>query len=274
MDINLTANWRLIRTLDPLLQRSNAGRAVFVTSGAASGQHAYWGPYAVSKAGLEALARTYAHEVANTAVRVNLVNPGPLRTGMRAKAFPGENQATLPIPTKRPRCLSSSPRPTAAATASASTSAPGARRARQARRARTSADGEVDHHAVVGGLDVGGQLAAQRVVVEIARHVREDAALRLYLLDPLDRLPYSKMAGVGRVAQSIDDPHVEALEQRQRGFGHVADVGRIGDRPKRNPSETISPWTCGIGIASIGPPAPSMRTGLPSMISWMSRMGA
>lgn len=98
MDINLTANWRLIRTLDPLLQRSSAGRAVFVTSGAASGQHAYWGPYAVSKAGLEALARTYAHEVANTAVRVNLVNPGPLRTGMRAKAFPGENPATLPHP--------------------------------------------------------------------------------------------------------------------------------------------------------------------------------
>lgn len=98
MDINLTANWRLIRTLDPLLQRSDAGRAVFVTSGASSGHHAYWGPYAVSKAGLEALARTYAHEVANTAVRVNLVNPGPLRTGMRAKAFPGENLASLPHP--------------------------------------------------------------------------------------------------------------------------------------------------------------------------------
>jgi NAD(P)-dependent dehydrogenase (short-subunit alcohol dehydrogenase family) len=98
MDINLTANWRLIRTLDPLLQRSNAGRAVFVTSGAASGEHAYWGPYAVSKAGLDALARTYAHEVANTAVRVNLVNPGPLRTGMRAKAFPGEDPKTLPHP--------------------------------------------------------------------------------------------------------------------------------------------------------------------------------
>lgn len=98
IDINLTANWRLIRTLDPLLKRSDAGRVIFVTSGAASGNHAYWGPYAVTKAGLEALARTYAKEVENTPMRVTLVNPGGVRTGMRAKAFPGEDPATLPAP--------------------------------------------------------------------------------------------------------------------------------------------------------------------------------
>ena len=71
---------------------------MFVTSGAASGKHAYWGPYAVSKAGLEALAKTYAHELEDTSVRVNLVNPGPIRTAMRAKAFPGEDPKTLPAP--------------------------------------------------------------------------------------------------------------------------------------------------------------------------------
>ena len=98
MMINLTANWRLIRTLDPLLRRSDAGRAVFVTSGAARNCSAYWGPYTVSKAGLEALARTYAAEVESTPVRVNLLSPGPVRTGMRASAFPGEKPETLPPP--------------------------------------------------------------------------------------------------------------------------------------------------------------------------------
>jgi NAD(P)-dependent dehydrogenase (short-subunit alcohol dehydrogenase family) len=98
IDINLSANWRLIRTLDPLLKRSDAGRAVFVTSGAATGNYAYWGPYAISKAALEALVKTYAHELADTSVRVNLVNPGPTRTAMRAKAFPGEDPDTLPKP--------------------------------------------------------------------------------------------------------------------------------------------------------------------------------
>lgn len=98
IDVNLTANWRLIRTLDPLLRRSDAARAVFVSSGAASAKNAYWGPYAVSKAGLEALVKTYAHEVASTPIKVNLVNPGPVRTGMRARAFPGENPETLPTP--------------------------------------------------------------------------------------------------------------------------------------------------------------------------------
>lgn len=98
IDINLTANWRLIRTCDPLLRRSDAGRAIFVTSGAATGKHAYWAPYAASKAGLEALVKTYAQEVERTPIRANLINPGPTRTAMRAKAFPGENPETLPPP--------------------------------------------------------------------------------------------------------------------------------------------------------------------------------
>ena len=98
LDINLTANWRLIRTLAPLLQRSDAGRAIFLSSAAASGKYAYWGPYAASKAGLEALAKTWAQEQANSAMRVNIVNPGAMRTQMRAKAFPGEDPLTLPAP--------------------------------------------------------------------------------------------------------------------------------------------------------------------------------
>lgn len=98
IDVNLTANWRLIRSLDPLLRRAEAARAVFVSSGAATGKNAYWGPYAVSKAGLEALVKTYAHEVASTAIKVNILNPGPVRTTMRQRAFPGENPETLPAP--------------------------------------------------------------------------------------------------------------------------------------------------------------------------------
>jgi NAD(P)-dependent dehydrogenase (short-subunit alcohol dehydrogenase family) len=98
METNLSANWRLVRTLDPLLKRAEAGRAVFVTASAASGKNAYWGPYAVSKAGLEALVKTYAHEVADSPVRVNLVDPGPVRTQLRARAYPGEDPDTLPPP--------------------------------------------------------------------------------------------------------------------------------------------------------------------------------
>jgi NAD(P)-dependent dehydrogenase (short-subunit alcohol dehydrogenase family) len=98
LSVNLTANWRLIRTLDPLLRRSEAGRAIFVSSGAATSRPAYWGPYAVSKAALEALVVTYAHEVQNTPIRVNLINPGPTRTNMRAKAFPGEDPESLKTP--------------------------------------------------------------------------------------------------------------------------------------------------------------------------------
>lgn len=98
LDINLSANWRLIRTLDPLLKRSDAGRALFVTSGAATVEHAYWGPYAVSKAGLEALAKSYAQELVNTNVCVSLLDPGPMRTAMRAKAYPGEDKTKLVEP--------------------------------------------------------------------------------------------------------------------------------------------------------------------------------
>ncbi len=98
MGINLSANWRLIRTLDPLLRRSTAGRAVFLTSRAASKIRAYWGAYAVSKAGLEALVKTYAAEVASTPVKVNLLDPGATRTKMRAQAYPGEDAATLKAP--------------------------------------------------------------------------------------------------------------------------------------------------------------------------------
>jgi NAD(P)-dependent dehydrogenase (short-subunit alcohol dehydrogenase family) len=98
IDTNLNANWRLIRSLDPLLRLSDGGRAIFVTTSEASGVNAYWGPYAVSKAGLEALARTYAAEMAATAARVSIVDPGPVRTNLRAKAFPGEDPKTLPSP--------------------------------------------------------------------------------------------------------------------------------------------------------------------------------
>lgn len=99
MTVNLTANWRLIRSLDPLLRASDAGRAIFITSGAAHKAKAYWGPYAVSKAGLEVLARTWADEIRNiTKVKVMLVNPGPLRTRMRASAMPGEDPLTLKTP--------------------------------------------------------------------------------------------------------------------------------------------------------------------------------
>ncbi|MCA0305296.1 MAG: SDR family NAD(P)-dependent oxidoreductase [Proteobacteria bacterium] len=90
MATNVTANWRLIRSLDPLLRRSDAGRAIFVTSGVSRRAIAYWSAYAASKAALDMLVTTYAAEVAHTAVRVNLYNPGPMRTGMRAQAFPGE----------------------------------------------------------------------------------------------------------------------------------------------------------------------------------------
>ncbi|MEQ9609654.1 MAG: SDR family NAD(P)-dependent oxidoreductase [Kiloniellaceae bacterium] len=98
MDVNVTANYRLIRSLDPLLRLSDAGRAVFVTSGASSGLKAYWGPYAVSKAALEALVRSYAAEITKTKVKANLLSPGPIRTMMRAAAFPGEDPKTLRTP--------------------------------------------------------------------------------------------------------------------------------------------------------------------------------
>ncbi len=93
--INLSANFQLIRCMEPLLRQSDAGRAVFVTSAAASQANAYLGPYAASKAALETLARAWAQETANTPLRVNLFNPGPTRTRMRATVFPGEDPLTL-----------------------------------------------------------------------------------------------------------------------------------------------------------------------------------
>ncbi|MGI9523569.1 MAG: SDR family NAD(P)-dependent oxidoreductase [Hyphomicrobiaceae bacterium] len=98
LSTNIDANWRLIRSLDPLLRKSDAGRAIFVTCGAARQQRAYWGAYAVSKAALEALARTYAAEVVNTSVKVNLLDPGPTATELRAQAYPGETPTALTQP--------------------------------------------------------------------------------------------------------------------------------------------------------------------------------
>jgi NAD(P)-dependent dehydrogenase (short-subunit alcohol dehydrogenase family) len=98
IDVNVTANWRLIRSLDPLLRQSDAGRALFVTSGAARKHSPYWGAYAVSKAALESLVLTYAAECEQTSVRVNLINPGPMRTRMRQKAMPGEDPQSLVPP--------------------------------------------------------------------------------------------------------------------------------------------------------------------------------
>jgi len=96
--LNLVANYRLIRTLDPLLQAADAGRALFVTDRSADSATAYWCPYAASKAALEQMVKTYAAEVATTRVRVNLINPGPVRTHLRAEAFPGEDPERLPAP--------------------------------------------------------------------------------------------------------------------------------------------------------------------------------
>ena len=98
MAVNVTANFRLIRSMDPLLRQSDSGRAIFVTSGLAQRAIAYWGPYAASKAALEMLVRIYAAEVEKTKVRVNLLNPGIARTASRAKAFPGEDPSTVPSP--------------------------------------------------------------------------------------------------------------------------------------------------------------------------------
>src|SRR5215218_860301 len=98
MAVNVSANFQLIRCMEPLLKQSDAGRAVFVTSVAASKASAYLGPYAASKAALETLVRVWAQETAATPVRVNLFDPGPIRTRMRATVFPGEDPLTLDTP--------------------------------------------------------------------------------------------------------------------------------------------------------------------------------
>lgn len=98
MQLNVTANLQLIRCFDPLLRKASAGRVVFVSSGAAHAGRAYRGPYAISKAALEIMARTYAAETATTPVRVNIYNPGPTRTKMRAQLMPGEDPQTVQPP--------------------------------------------------------------------------------------------------------------------------------------------------------------------------------
>jgi len=98
MAVNVTSNYRFIRSLDPLLRASDAGRALFVSSSVARTHAAYWGAYAASKAALEAFVSCYAKEVEVTALKVNLLNPGATRTAMRAKAMPGEDPVLLPNP--------------------------------------------------------------------------------------------------------------------------------------------------------------------------------
>ena len=97
-DVNVTANYRLIRSLDLLLRRSDSGRVMFVTCATGHDLAPFWGAYGASKSALEALVRVYAAEVARTPIRVNLVDPGPVRTRLRAEAFPGEDSATLKAP--------------------------------------------------------------------------------------------------------------------------------------------------------------------------------
>jgi len=96
--VNVTANWRLIRSLDPLLRASEAGRVLFMSSSAANTCRPYWGTYSITKAALDALAATYAGEVRQTKLCVNVFYPGPTRTRMRAQAMPGEDPETVKPP--------------------------------------------------------------------------------------------------------------------------------------------------------------------------------
>ena len=98
MTVNVTANYRLLRATDLLLRQSTAGRAVFLSSSSARSAKPFWGLYAASKAAVDAMAKSYAGEVAQTKVKVNVFYPGAVRTAMRAKAMPGEDPNTLPKP--------------------------------------------------------------------------------------------------------------------------------------------------------------------------------
>jgi NAD(P)-dependent dehydrogenase (short-subunit alcohol dehydrogenase family) len=100
MTINVNSTWRMIRSVDPLLRLSDAGRALIVSSAAAHSARAFWGPYAASKAAIEALARSWADETRNMTLRVNMFEPGRTRTAMRAQAAPGEDPMTLPHPSE------------------------------------------------------------------------------------------------------------------------------------------------------------------------------
>ena len=96
--VNLTAQWHLIKAMERLLTSSSSGRAVLVSSGVAKGPAPFWGPYAITKAGLEAMARVWASETEKTQLRINIISPGPTATRMRASAFPGEDSNSLPKP--------------------------------------------------------------------------------------------------------------------------------------------------------------------------------
>jgi NAD(P)-dependent dehydrogenase (short-subunit alcohol dehydrogenase family) len=100
MNINVNATWRLIRSVDPLLTRSDAGRAVIMSSGAAHKCRPFWSAYSASKAAVEALARTWAGETQSTPLRITSVDPGATRTAMRAQAVPGEDPMSLPHPSE------------------------------------------------------------------------------------------------------------------------------------------------------------------------------
>ncbi|PSJ50742.1 SDR family NAD(P)-dependent oxidoreductase [Kumtagia ephedrae] len=100
MTINVTSTWRLIRSVDPLLRLSDAGRAIVLSSNAAHTARAFWGPYAASKAAVETLTRSWADETKNMPLRVNAFDPGRTRTAMRAQAVPGEDPMTLPHPSE------------------------------------------------------------------------------------------------------------------------------------------------------------------------------
>ena len=97
-DVNVHANWRLMRVAEPLLKLSDAGRAIFVTTSATKNPKAYWGAYAITKSALETMAKVWASELKNTSVRVNLLSPGPTLTKMRQTAFPGESPSILKTP--------------------------------------------------------------------------------------------------------------------------------------------------------------------------------
>lgn len=94
--VNLTSIFHMIKACDGLLRASDAGRAVLVSSGAAVGHRPFWGGYAVSKAGLEAMGRSWASESEQTAMKINMLDPGGTRTAMRAAAYPGEEPTALP----------------------------------------------------------------------------------------------------------------------------------------------------------------------------------
>ncbi|WP_292022453.1 MULTISPECIES: SDR family NAD(P)-dependent oxidoreductase [unclassified Brevundimonas] len=97
---NFTAVYRLIRSLEPLLRASDAGRAIHFTTSVATNPRAFWGMYAATKAGAEALVKAWADEIESTPVRACIVDPGRMRTAMRAQAYPGEDPSVLPHPSE------------------------------------------------------------------------------------------------------------------------------------------------------------------------------